>query len=368
MSSEIAQHEITKEAVALMRRAASITGNEEIKFAASHIQSEYDKKHATHPTAIAKELPPKVEEFQTQRGTALRANMEQRKKLFSSERGLRQIRQSEQKIPLGPQGEGFQQRSSSLRLNRQTSWNSSFQPKGNDQQLPVRTHQESSFRRNRKIDAQGKQFEKEIVEEDASSSSGTLSDVSSNGFSEKNAGISMVHFPPEQKEQRATRPQVHPLQRTKSASTSDLRGRNQRKPQVNNRQNEDETSFSKLTLEEAHTLQSIADKTGNRQLKAISSRVQKIVNEQAAQTPAVVNKEVKETQEVKETKTEQKTESAGYLSLIDLIPIEPPQSSICELCDTCSRDSQNISTSNQIEAKVPPPVIAQEPLSGASAC
>jgi len=37
--------EITKEAVSLMRRAAEITNNEEIKFAAAHIQSEYDKKH-----------------------------------------------------------------------------------------------------------------------------------------------------------------------------------------------------------------------------------------------------------------------------------------------------------------------------------
>jgi len=36
---------ITKEAVSLMRRAAEITGNEEIKFAAAHIQSEYDKQH-----------------------------------------------------------------------------------------------------------------------------------------------------------------------------------------------------------------------------------------------------------------------------------------------------------------------------------
>jgi len=37
--------EITKEAVALLRRAAEITGNTEIKFAAAFIQSEYDKKH-----------------------------------------------------------------------------------------------------------------------------------------------------------------------------------------------------------------------------------------------------------------------------------------------------------------------------------
>jgi hypothetical protein len=37
--------EITKEAVALLRRAAEITNNTEIKFAAAFIQSEYDKKH-----------------------------------------------------------------------------------------------------------------------------------------------------------------------------------------------------------------------------------------------------------------------------------------------------------------------------------
>lgn len=65
--------EITKEAVSLMRRAAEITGNEEIKFAAAHIQSEYDKKHPRdgqgqykkestekptyHPTFVRKQLP-----------------------------------------------------------------------------------------------------------------------------------------------------------------------------------------------------------------------------------------------------------------------------------------------------------------------
>jgi len=49
--------EITKEAVSLMRRAAEITGNEEIKFAAAHIQSEYDKKHPRQLQGQVKRIP-----------------------------------------------------------------------------------------------------------------------------------------------------------------------------------------------------------------------------------------------------------------------------------------------------------------------
>jgi len=53
--------EITKEAVSLMRRAAEITGNEEIKFAAAHIQSEYDKKHPRQLQASASGAIKKLE-------------------------------------------------------------------------------------------------------------------------------------------------------------------------------------------------------------------------------------------------------------------------------------------------------------------
>eukprot|EP01112_Ceratiomyxa_fruticulosa_P022565 TRINITY_DN82_c0_g1_i5.p1 TRINITY_DN82_c0_g1~~TRINITY_DN82_c0_g1_i5.p1 ORF type:complete len:460 (+),score=120.58 TRINITY_DN82_c0_g1_i5:194-1381(+) len=394
MNSEVASHEITKEAVALMRRAASITGNEEIKFAASHIQSEYDKKqHSFHQNPIAKELPPKVEEFQKEDG---RKSMEQRKR-FSSMRGVG-VRQNRPANPAPPQsGGGFQPRS--LQKNRASSFGS-LQSKANDQQqqqqqlhqLPPRLPRQNRFPKNTKVDAQGNQLNKEL-EDDASSSSGTLSDVSSNGLSENRAEILMVHIPSAsiaQNQQQKTRPPVHPLQRTKSASTSDLRGRNQRKPIINanNRQQqiEEESSFAKLSLEEAHILQSIADKTGNRQLKALSSRVQKVVNEQhATQTANVAAKEAKETIETKEvnqtkettqeigkkSKSESKTEeSVGYLSLIDLIPTEIPQSSICELCE-CNNNkaSESNFTSDKTEAKLPPPAQTQEPLSsGASAC
>jgi len=51
--------EITKEAVSLMRRAAEITGNEEIKFAAAHIQSEFDKKHPRQLQVPLKKDPEK---------------------------------------------------------------------------------------------------------------------------------------------------------------------------------------------------------------------------------------------------------------------------------------------------------------------
>lgn len=339
------EHEITKEAVALMRRAASITGNEEIRFAASHIQSEYDKKH--HQNTIAKEPTPKAPEEPPKKVTALRANMEERKKLFS----MRASRQNQ------PQNQDGLMRPIH---NRQSS----------QQQLP-RIHQRFT-RRNRRIDAQGNQLMHENADNE-NSSSGTLSDVSSNGIGENpNAGISMVHY---QFAERNGRPQVHPLQRTKSASTSDIpkRGKNQRQqnPQF------DETSFAKLTLEEAHTLQSIADKTGNKQLKAISSRVQKIVNENSpSQTPDAANKETKEAskpEEKSEEKQEKREEegSIGYLSIIDLIPTEVSQSSICEFCDTCEKSGSkaeeiNSSESEKIATKLPPPTA--EFVSGAGTC
>jgi len=370
MNPESASREITKEAVALMRRAASITGNEEIKYAASHIQSEYDKNQ--HQSILVKGQQTKVNE-EPQKVKVIRANMDQRKMLFSLTREQRQNRQTTNPLDrerIATQEKGLLQKP----LQQARPFVSGIQFKGQEQQQSTTRR---FYRRDRRVDAQGNQINKEISNIVGSpESSGTLSDVSSNGFSENTpAVITMVHIPSiEQKAQQRTKPELHPLQRAKSASTSDLskKGKNQKKQYNNNKEFDDESVFAKLTLEEAHTLQSIADKTGNRQLKAISSRVQKIVNDALAQT-----KETKETKEevVQESEIEKGPGvSVGYLSLIDLIPIEVPQSSICEFCDSCDKSGtivqkenmKNDTTFDKIESKLPPTI--QEFLSGASTC